>query len=149
MPTEPSNALFQEAYTRAFTLYKRCKACADANMIDACAFYMRKTLEIISTSFIAEYERLGIDQPFRDFCLKRGHISKKGTIAPTLDDKIDFLIEHKNIPAESKKAYDAIRAYGNAAVHESDFAEDAKKNKKMMQLLENELRQFYEMAREG
>ena len=144
-----ASPVFLEAYSRAFTLYRRAKACAEADMIDASAFYQRKALEVIATSFIDEYQRLGMGQPFVDFCLKKGHLGPKGSIAPTLDDKIDFLLAQKNIPAESEKAYDAIRQYGNAAVHEAAFKEDAKKNAKMIKLLENELLQFYQMATEG
>lgn len=143
-----ASPIFLEAYSRAYTLYKRCNACAEAGMIDASAFYMRKTLEVIATSFIDEYERLGAGQPFVDFCLKRGHLGPKGTIAPTLDDKVDFLLAQKNIPAESEKAYDAIRKYGNAAVHEPAFEENAKKNAQMMKLLEKELIEFYRMAQQ-
>ncbi|MDD6786179.1 MAG: DUF4145 domain-containing protein [Eggerthellales bacterium] len=144
---QAASPIFLEAYSRAFTLYKRCKLCAEQGMLDASAFYMRKTLEVIATSFIDEYERLGMGQPFVDFCLKKGHLGPKGTIAPTLDDKVDYLLQQNNIPAESEKAYDAIRQYGNAAVHEAAFAEDPKQNAKMLKLLESELLQFYEMAK--
>ena len=141
--------LFKTAYKNAYVLYQRSTLCADQKMYDAAAFYMRKCLEVIATSFIDEYERLGIAEPFRQLCAQRGHVGKKGELNPTLDDKVDFLLAQKNIPPSSEKAYDAIRKYGNSAVHEAGFKKSAKKHAQMQQLLEDELVQFFEMAKRG
>ena len=45
-----------------------------------------------------------------------------------------------------RDAYDAVRTYGNAAVHKTDFREDPRQHAELMRRLDAELTSFYRMA---
>jgi len=129
---------FVDADRIARKLYQRCITATEAGLYDAAAFYMRKVLEVIASSFIDRYDEIGQGEVFNDFLEHR----RRNRKTMSLDDKIDFLLDQGNIPNSSKKTYNAIRKYGNAAVHEVDFEEDVVKHLDLMVELENELHAF-------
>jgi len=132
--------VFIDAYARAFELYERSRKVGEAGYYDAAAFYMRKILEVIADSFLAHYANVGIGWMFQQYCASRHRSS------PSLDDKIDFLLEQNSIPQSSRSTYDAVRRYGNAAVHKPDYRENPRQHEAMMQSLAVELNAFYQMA---
>jgi len=132
--------VFIDAYARAFELYERSKKVGEAGYFDAAAFYMRKILEVIADSFLAYYANTGSGWMFQQYC------ASKYRNSPSLDDKIDFLLEQKSIPQSSRSTYDAVRRYGNAAIHKPDYRENPKQHDAMMQALAVELIAFHQMA---
>ncbi|MCL1796758.1 MAG: DUF4145 domain-containing protein [Eggerthellaceae bacterium] len=132
--------VFIDAYAKIYNLHERSRAAAQAGLYDAAAFYMRKIIEVITDSFLNHYANTGNGWMFEQFCWSNGHDR------PSLDDKIDFLLLQSNIPQTSRNTYDAVRQYGNAAVHKVDFQEGFQKHFEMMRLLEVEIKAFYQMA---
>ena len=132
--------VFVNAYRRAYALRERALRAADAGLYDAAAFYMRKIIEVIADSFVERYRELGRGAEFEIFCRRNGRSTY------SLNEKVDFLCSQENIPAASRDAYDAVRTYGNAAVHKTDFREDPRQHAELMRRLDAELTSFYRMA---
>ena len=101
---------------------------------------MRKIIEVIADSFVERYRELGRGAEFEIFCRRNGRSTY------SLNEKVDFLCSQENIPAASRDAYDAVRTYGNAAVHKTDFREDPRQHAELMRRLDAELTSFYRMA---
>ena len=135
-----NNQVFINAYARMFSLHERAVLAGNMGLYDAAAFYMRKTLEVIADSFLTSYAQMGNAWMFDNYCHSVGHFK------PSLDDKIDFLLRQNNIPQSSRETYDAIRMYGNAAVHKVDFNENPTQHVRMMNLLANEMSAYHIMA---
>jgi hypothetical protein len=135
-----SRQVFIDAYSKMFALHERATTAGNAGLYDAAAFYMRKILEVVADSFLTNYVQMGQAWRFDQFCKSLYYRN------PSLDNKIDFLLSQSNIPLRSKNTYDAIRKYGNAAVHKTDFSENPHQHAAMMNLLAVELNEFYIMA---
>lgn len=136
------SVIFRNADAMAEAVFSRCQAISMAGYFDAGAFYMRKILEIVTTSFVDRYDELGMGAAFDSFLSQRGHDRRSAT----LDDKVDYLLQQGNLPAESRATYDDIRKYGNAAVHKTYFTEDADQHQKLLERLERELVAFHAMV---
>ena len=134
--------VFVYAYERMFALYQRATVAANNGLYDAAAFYMRKILEVVADSFLSHYSVIGQEWRFAQYC---GVYNRRN---PSLDDKIDFLLSQSNIPKTSRDTYDAIRKYGNAAVHKTNFVENQAQHNRMMGLLSVEITAFHRMAYE-
>ena len=134
--------VFVRAYETMFALYQRAIVAANNGLYDAAAFYMRKILEVVADSFLDHYSLIGQGWRFGQYF---GAYTRR---KPTLDDKIDFLLSQSNIPKTSRDTYDAIRMYGNAAVHKTNFVENPAQHNRMMDLLAAEITAFHKMAYE-
>ena len=132
--------VFIYAYEKMFALHQRATIAANNGLYDAAAFYMRKTLEVVADSFLAHYSLMGQEWRFAQFC---NTLNRR---KPSLDDKIDFLLSQSNIPQSSRDTYDAIRKYGNAAVHKTQFVESPAQHARMMNMLVAEMNAFHKMA---
>ena len=121
--------VFVNAYRCAYELRERALRAADAGLYDAAAFYMRKIIEVVADSFIERYQEIGRGAEFECFCRRNNRSCSQ-----------------ENIPAASRDAYDAVRTYGNAAVHKTDFREDPRQHAELMRRLDAELTSFYRMA---
>ena len=134
--------VFAQADAVAQALYARCQALTQAGYLDAAGFYMRKILEVVADSFIARYDELGLAADFDAFLAETGHSRARAS----LDDKVDYLLARGNLPASSQSAYDDIRRYGNAAVHNAYFRENPEQHASLMARLAAELSAFHAMA---
>lgn len=140
--TQANATVFTRADAMAQALFARCTALTGAGYLDAAAFYMRKILEVIATSFIDRYDELGAGAQFDAFLTGRGSSRRSAG----LDEKVDYLLAQGNLPPQSRSAYDDIRRYGNAAVHKTDFREDPAQHGQLLNRLQAELAAFHAMA---
>ena len=90
---------FVDADKTARKLYQRCITATEAGLYDAAAFYMRKVLEVIASSFIDRYDEIGQGEVFNDF-LEHRHRTRK---TMSLDDKIDFLLDQRHLWLRSSR----------------------------------------------
>lgn len=134
--------IFRQADAVAQAVYTRCRALSEAGYLDAAAFYMRKIIEIIATSFIDRYDELGMAAQFDRFLAESGQERYRAT----LDDKVDYLLAMGNLPDQSRETYDAVRRYGNAAVHKTYFEENPAHHMDLLGRLGAELAAFHAMA---
>ena len=137
-------AVFKNADAVAQAVFARCVALSDAGYLDAAAFYMRKILEIIATSFIDRYDELGLGEQFNTFLAESGEERHYAT----LDDKVDYLLAKGNLPEQSRETFDAVRRYGNAAVHKTYFEENPTQHRMLLERLSLELSAFHDMAQQ-
>lgn len=137
--------VFRQADAVAQAVYTRCVALSNAGYLDAAAFYMRKIIEIIATSFIDRYDELGLGAQFEQFLSETG----EERFRATLDDKVDYLLVRGNLPEASRDTYDAVRRYGNAAVHKTYFEEDPIHHADLLHRLGAELAAFHAMAEQS
>lgn len=138
----PQTKIFIQADAVVQALFARCTALSDAGYLDAAAFYMRKILEVIASSFIDRYDELGLGAQFDDFLAESGQVRTHAS----LDDKVDYLLAKGNLPEESRSTYDDVRRYGNAAVHKTYFEENAVQHAALLERLAVELAAYHEMA---
>ena len=137
--------IFRQADAVVQALYARCMALSQAGYLDAAAFYMRKILEVIATSFIDRYDELGYGSQFDEFLAESGQVRFRAS----LDDKVDYLLAKGNLPEQSQSTYDDVRRYGNAAVHRTYFEENPTQHAQLLERLSQELAAFHQMAEES
>ncbi len=134
--------IFRQADAVVQAVHTRCLALSEAGYLDAAAFYMRKIIEIIATSFIDRYDELGLGAQFDQFLAAGGQDRRQAT----LDDKVDYLLARGNLPEQSRATYEDVRRYGNAAVHKTYFEENAAQHNELLSRLGAEVTAFHAMA---
>ena len=137
--------IFIQADAVVQALFARCTALSDAGYLDAAAFYMRKILEVIASSFIDRYDELGLGAQFDEFLAESGQTRSR----VSLDDKVDYLLARGNLPEESRATYDDVRRYGNAAVHKTYFEENPVQHAALLERLGIELSAYHAMAEQS